>query len=50
MMPEIHCPMCNGDAGVLGSLGHFLVSQCRDCGYEWQVAGEDDAIDDDADK
>lgn len=50
MMPEIHCPMCNGNAGVLGSLGHYLVLQCRDCGYEWQVAGDEGVANDGVDE
>lgn len=37
------CPVCGGLAGILGVLGNRIIWQCRDCGWEWDTAGNEEA-------
>lgn len=35
------CPMCHGEAGLLGVLGSVAHLRCRDCGWQYSIDAED---------
>lgn len=34
-MDVVHCPVCPGNASLLGRLGMLSWWRCRDCGHEF---------------
>lgn len=38
------CAICGGIATYLGTLGCLAWLRCRDCGAEWSVSADDDAL------
>jgi len=34
------CPMCDGAAAALGTLGTLLHLRCVQCGWQWSVPAE----------
>jgi transcription elongation factor Elf1 len=37
------CPMCNGEAGILGILGNVTWMLCRNCGMQFHLASPKDS-------
>lgn len=36
------CPMCDGESIPLGSLGSRMYLRCRQCGWGWSVAADEE--------
>ena len=43
------CPMCGGEAAMLGGLGQRIIWQCRDCGWEWGTAANEESVEEEGD-